>query len=216
MTHEIPDLCELRRDYGLASLEDQALCDSPIDQFDLWLHDLFENASLNELSMVLSTVDSLGHPDARVVLLKGVESGKFVFYTHYNSKKAQQIASHPYVSLTLYWPSLARQVRIRGSIIKTSSENSDSYFASRPFLSQISAVISPQSQEIQDPGKLLQQRDALALQYPEQHIPRPADWGGFAVTPNEIEFWQGRTHRLHDRVLYQYTDNQWSHKWLAP
>lgn len=216
MVNKTPALCELRRDYGEDSLEDHQLCDDPLEQFDLWLQDLFAHEKINELSMVLSTVDFQGNPDARVVLLKGVEAGSFIFYTHYKSKKGQQIAHHPYVSLTLYWPAQARQIRIRGPIAKTSTENSDHYFSSRPFLSQISAVVSPQSQEIQDRALLLHQRDALALKYPEKNIHRPEDWGGFAVTPDEIEFWQGRTHRLHDRVLYKQQNNQWCHTWLAP
>jgi len=216
MKNITPVLSELRRDYGEASLDEDALCDSPVDQFELWLQELFQNLPVNELSMVLSTVDLNGNPDARVVLLKGIEDGSFIFYTHYTSKKGLQIAHHPYVSLTLYWPSMARQIRIRGLIAKTSAENSDEYFASRPFLSQMSAIISPQSQEIQDHNLLLQQRDALAVKCSEQNISRPNNWGGFAVQPDEVEFWQGRTHRLHDRVLYQYKNNQWSHIWLAP
>lgn len=213
---EKSDLSILRRDYEDVAFEDGF--ESPFSQFDAWLKELLASGPVNELPMVLSSVDDHGHPDARVVLLKGIEAEKFVFYTNYLSTKGQQIDQNKHVALTFYWPALSRQVRVRGVATKISKEQSERYFLSRPVLSQLAAVVSKQSQVIDGGGResLLQ-----ALQLAAEHskidgIHCPDYWGGYAVSAYEMEFWQGRHHRLHDRIQYQYQQGQWQHRRLAP
>jgi pyridoxamine 5'-phosphate oxidase len=159
--------------------------------------------------MILATADASGRPHSRVVLLKGLEQGCFTFYTNYQSSKALQLATG-HASLTFFWADLERQVHIRGPVEKVSAAQSDAYFAVRPYGSQIGAWASAQSQEI--PGRAwLEQRTAeLQAQYPEgAPVPRPAHWGGYAVTPQAMEFWQGRSSRLHDRICYEKNGSQW-------
>ena len=209
-------LSDIRREYGQLSLSEDNVHACPMAQFKEWFSQILESEKNDPTAMVLSTVDEAGHPDSRVVLLKGLEEGAFIFYTNYESAKSKQIHQHPYVALNFYWPNCVRQVRVRGAIVRVSKEQSDAYFASRPLASQCSAKISPQSQEIT--GRLALERalNDLISAHHEAPVMRPLHWGGYAVIPDEIEFWQGRDNRLHDRVKYYREDGTWVHRWLAP
>jgi len=209
-------IADIRREYGQLSLCEDNVDDYPIAQFERWFADVVKAEKGDPTAMVLSTVDERGHPDSRVVLLKEVEDGTFVFYTNYQSTKALQIAGHPYVALNFYWPEMARQVRIRGNIIKVSATQSDAYFSSRPIGSQLSAITSPQSQKIKGRLELEETLNALIAASQQKPIMRPSHWGGYRVIPEEIEFWQGRDNRLHDRIQYTLQDGKWAHHRLAP
>ncbi len=208
-------LADIRREYGDLSLNEQDIQACPIAQFQLWFSDILKTETHDPTAMVLSTVDAAGRPDSRVVLLKGIDEGAFIFYTNYTSIKAHQIKANPAVALNFYWPSMARQVRVRGTVTFTSEKQSDDYFMSRPIASQWSALISPQSSEISGRAELEQALEALRQQ-DEVPIIRPDHWGGYCVTPYEVEFWQGRDNRLHDRIQYTYQENAWTYHRLAP
>lgn len=209
-------LADIRRDYGELSLSETEVEDNPIAQFKLWFEDVLKNEKNDPTAMVLSTVDAQGHPDSRVVLLKGLEEGHFVFYTNYQSAKAKELNQNPYAALNFYWPQMARQVRIRGKVEKVSSQESDQYFSSRPVKSQLSAIISPQSQEIKDRATLEKSLNELIKEHGQELVMRPDYWGGYKVIPDEIEFWQGRDNRLHDRIRYYRQNGKWLHCRLAP
>lgn len=209
-------IADIRRDYGELNLDDQSIPDDPLIQFQCWFEDVLKNETNDPTAMVLSTVDGQGYPDSRVVLLKGVEEGNFIFYTNYQSAKAEQIRSKPYVALNFYWPQMARQVRIRGQVRPVSKEQSDEYFLSRPIKSQFSAIVSPQSHEVLNRQFLESALNDLIQQHGTEPIIRPEYWGGYVVIPEEIEFWQGRDNRLHDRIHYYRQDRQWRHHRLAP
>ena len=210
-------MSDIRREYGQLSLSEASAHESPLAQFEDWFAEVVDIEKSDPTAMVLSTIDEQGHPDSRVVLLKGLHDGSFVFYTNYQSPKAEQIRHHPYVALNFYWPELARQVRIRGTVTQVSHATSDAYFASRPIASQLSAIASPQSREINSREVLEQTLNQLIAIHQQKPIIRPNHWGGYEVRPQEIEFWQGRDNRLHDRVHY-YQDKQgkWIHRRLAP
>lgn len=207
---------EIRREFGDLSLNEEETLASPLLQFEHWFSDARVHEHDDPTAMVLSTVDAQGRPDARVVLLKGTESGAFVFYTNYDSVKSIEIQATPYVALTFYWSKMARQVRIRGPVHRVSHETSDAYFASRPFMSQLSAIASSQSQELKSRAVLEQRLHQLERQYREKPVPRPSNWGGLAVIPDEMEFWQGRDNRLHDRIHYARQCEHWQKCRLAP
>ena len=209
-------LADIRRDYGQLSLSEANAKDCPIAQFESWFADVVKSEKSDPTAMVLSTVDERGDPDSRVVLLKGVQDGAFVFYTNYQSAKADQIRHHPRVALNLYWPEMARQVRIRGDVKRTSKAKSDAYFASRPITSQLSAITSPQSRAILGREELELKLNQLIAQHQQKPIVRPNHWGGYEVIPMEIEFWQGRDNRLHDRIHYYHEKGKWVHRRLAP
>lgn len=208
------DLSDIRRDYGELSLNESLAQNDPIAQFRLWFEDVLTNEKNDPTAMVLSTTDAQGHPDSRVVLLKGIEAGNFIFYTNYLSTKGQQIAANPHVALNFYWPQMSRQVRIRGSIEKINCKDSDKYFSTRPYKSQLSAIISPQSQEIS--RSALEAAFNALLDTKQAPLVRPDNWGGYQVIPSEFEFWQGRDNRLHDRVQYKKQEEKWMHHQLAP
>lgn len=207
-------IADIRRDYGELSLNEASVLIDPIAQFDLWFSEVLKTEKNDPTAMVLSTVDKQGRPDSRVVLLKGIDNGNFIFYTNYQSAKGAQIASHPYAALNFYWPQMARQVRVRGQINKVGAKQSDDYFSSRPIISQFSAIISPQSQVIATRSVL---DDALAdIMQNNNPIVRPKHWGGYRIIPDQIEFWQGRDNRLHDRIQYCRQGNTWQCQRLAP
>lgn len=209
-------LSDIRRQYGELTLCEADACDSPIEQFKQWFEAILTVELADPTAMVLSTVDSEGFPDSRVVLLKGIENGAFIFYTNYGSAKAQQLNHTPYAALNFYWPQMARQVRIRGRVKKTSATVSDEYFSSRPVKSQLSAIASPQSQPIESREEIEKKLTDLINQYGQEPIIRPVNWGGYCVIPDEMEFWQGRDDRLHDRMQYFKQNGQWVHRRLAP
>lgn len=209
-------IAEIRREYGHLSLSLETAKACPIEQFENWFAEVVNTEKSDPTAMVLSTVDAAGHPDSRVVLLKEIEHGSFIFFTNYDSAKAVQINQHPYVALNFYWPEMARQVRVRGRVKQTSHVKSDAYFSSRPTLSQLSAMASPQSQEIENRTILEEKLNALITEYQQKPIVRPRHWGGYAVIPEEIEFWQGRDNRLHDRIHYSMDHGTWKCRCLAP
>ena len=215
MTDHTP-MASSRREYGQLSLNEEEVADSPLVQFDQWFTEATSSEALDPTAMILSTVDADGRPDSRVVLLKGIENNAFVFYTNYDSIKSAQLETHPYAALNFYWPSLVRQVRIRGPVTRVSDTVSDTYFASRPKKSQCGAIASAQSQVITDREALEVQVEKLMQDHADGVITRPANWGGFAVSVDEMEFWQGRDSRLHDRILYVKDDKSWKKSRLAP
>jgi pyridoxamine 5'-phosphate oxidase len=209
-------IADIRREYGQLSLDELNVHDCPFAQFDLWFSDVLTKEKSDPTAMVLSTVDVLGHPDSRVVLLKEIKDGAYIFFTNYHSAKSKHIQANPYVALNFYWPEFARQIRIRGRVKQTTKEHSDVYFSSRPKSSQLSAIASPQSCEINGRAEIERRLNELIIKYQQQLVVRPDHWGGYAVTPEEFEFWQGRDSRLHDRIHYTCQDKKWIHRRLAP
>ena len=210
------NISDIRRDYGELSLSEDTMQSDPIAQFSLWFDDVLKNEHYDPTAMVLSTVDEQCRPDSRVVLLKGLEEGSFVFYTNYQSAKAIQVQENPYAALNFYWPQMARQVRIRGKITKVDAEISDIYFSSRPINSQFGAMVSPQIQEIANRALLENALNQLIKEHGQELVVRPEHWGGYRIIPDTIEFWQGRDNRLHDRIQYYQKDGTWSLRRLAP
>lgn len=209
-------LSDIRREYGDLSLSEGDVNASPFVQFECWFAEILTSEKSDPTAMVLSTVDQSGHPDSRVVLLKEIHENTFIFYTNYQSTKSIQMTANPYVALNFYWPETARQVRIRGHVRQTSIEQSDKYFLSRPKSSQLGAIVSPQSREISSRAELERAFKALIEKHQQELVMRPEHWGGYAVTPYDIEFWQGRDNRLHDRIHYYLQNGQWLHRRLAP
>ncbi|CAB4740450.1 unannotated protein [freshwater metagenome] len=210
----------MRLSYGQAGLADLDLDPDPIAQFKKWLGEAAENIMVVEANaMVLSTITD-GAPIGRTVLLKDVSSDGFTFFTNYLSRKARAIAEVPKVSLLFPWYPMERQVIIVGSAEKVSAKESDDYFASRPWGSQVGAIASAQSEELESREVLERRYAEVAAKYPEgSAVPRPDYWGGYLVRPESVEFWQGRHSRLHDRLRYVRSDSQkidWQVKRLNP
>lgn len=197
---------------GLA--EADALAD-PFAQFERWFQDALAAKLPLANAMTLATVTSAGTPDARIVLLKGVDGGGFVFYTNYGSRKGGQLAARPEACLVFFWSELERQVRIEGHVQKVSTAESDAYFSTRPVGARLSARASAQSEVVSSRAFLESQVLKVKNQF-GQNPPRPEHWGGYRVIPQRIEFWQGRENRLHDRLLYLRTDTRWKIERLAP
>ena len=210
-------LANLRKEYTQQSLDQSDVLPDPIAQFERWFAAAQEAQIYEPNAMHLATVAADGRPTARIVLLKGIEEGCFVFYTNYESRKGHDMQHHPYVALTFFWPELERQVRMEGEVRKISEERSTVYFQSRPRGSQLGAWVSPQSQVIADRAVLEQRQQELTERFDDEKIPRPHYWGGYAVRPHRIEFWQGRPSRLHDRLQYRrQADDSWVIERLAP
>ncbi|AHM58570.1 pyridoxamine-phosphate oxidase [Flammeovirgaceae bacterium 311] len=208
---------DLRKDYTQASLDVSDTLSDPIQQFQKWFKEAQEAQVLEPNAMTLSTVTAEGRPDARIVLVKDVDEEGFTFFTNYESRKGKELENHPYAALTFYWPELERQVRIEGSVEKVDQATSKKYFNSRPRRSQIGAWASPQSQEIPNRGILETRERDFIERFDDGEVPLPDHWGGYAVKPERIEFWQGRASRLHDRIVYQQqTGGGWERKRLAP
>ncbi len=211
----IPSIADLRKDYTQAGLEQGDL--SPFRQFELWFDQALAADLLEPNAMTLATVTATGKPDARIVLLKGFDARGFVFYTNYRSQKGQELAVNPYAALVFLWGDLERQVRVVGRVEKATDLEADTYFQSRPLGSRLGAWASTQSEVIPDREVLEARMKALEAEYQGQEIPRPNHWGGFRVVPTEMEFWQGRPSRLHDRLRYQLQENgDWQIDRLAP
>jgi pyridoxamine 5'-phosphate oxidase len=211
-----PAIADLRQDYRQAELLETDIHPDPIVQFQQW----FDAAVAAELpepnAMTLATATPDGIPSARIVLLKGYDDRGFVFFTNYNSHKGQEIAANPQAAIVFLWTELERQVRIQGQVTKIAPEESDAYFYSRPAGSRLGAWASDQSTVVTDRAILEQQMTDLQTKYPDGNIPRPEHWGGYRVQPSVIEFWQGRSSRLHDRLRYRKQEATWVIDRLSP
>jgi len=209
------DLSKIRKDFLKKSLSEGDFLKSPITHFKEWLEEAINENELEPTAMTLSTVSPDGRPSSRIVLLKHIDEKEgFYFYTNYLSKKGLHLNKNSFAALNFFWPGLERQIRIEGYIKKLSPEENDEYFYSRPLDSQISAVISPQSKVISKRQDLVDRYNKLKNS--NTKIIRPDHWGGFSLKPDEIEFWQGRAGRLHDRIRFKLSDQRWIKERLAP
>lgn len=214
-----PDLRRIREhrvQYQTDGIDVGDLDPEPIEQWRRWHADAVELAVAEPNTMILSTVDLQGAPDARAVLVRGAGPHGLVFFTNYESAKSHQLTARPVAAATFAWVDLHRQVRVRGSVERVSDEESDDYFATRPRPTQIGAWASPQSEPLRDRDELLDRVRRYEQQFADRPVPRPPHWGGWRLVPDEWEFWQGRANRLHDRFRYQRDGAGWKVTRLAP
>jgi pyridoxamine 5'-phosphate oxidase len=212
------DLSNYRRSYEKSELLESSIPDDPINLFNRWFHEVEDFGGSGEVNaMTVSTIGLDGFPKSRVVLLKKFSEEGFIFYTNYNSEKGKAIAANPHVCLSFFWQEMERQVIIKGIAQKTSEIISDNYFDSRPDGSKLGAVVSNQSEVIPSRSFLEENLKKLEDTFEGKSIARPEHWGGYLVTPLEVEFWQGRANRLHDRITYKsQSDFSWLIQRLAP
>jgi pyridoxamine 5'-phosphate oxidase len=207
---------DIRKDYTQEELHEHDVASSPYVQFQKWMDAAIESKVPEPNAMSLSTAVN-GKPSTRIVLLRGFDENGFVFFTNYESRKGKEILANPYVCLNFFWPELERQIRIEGSISKTSAEVSDEYFNSRPRGNRLGAWASPQSEVIPNREEIERLTRIFEAKFPsESTIPRPPHWGGYLVKPELIEFWQGRASRLHDRICFRKMHDLWQIQRLAP
>jgi pyridoxamine 5'-phosphate oxidase len=211
------NIANIRKDYRKATLDVGSVDANPVVQFEKWFGEALNSEVMEPNAMNLSTVNEQGKPSARMVLLKGLENGRFVFYTNYQSKKGKELENNPACALTFFWPELERQVRVEGVASRVEPGLSDVYFQSRPRESQMGAWASPQSVLVESRSILEQRFHEMEKKF-EGHavLPRPHQWGGFQVEPLQIEFWQGGPGRMHDRIQYVKVDAAWKIYRLAP
>jgi pyridoxamine 5'-phosphate oxidase len=212
------DLSDYRKSYEKSELLESSIPEDPINLFNRWFHEVEDFDGAGEVNaMTVSTIGLDGFPKSRVVLLKKFNEEGFIFFTNYNSEKGRAIGNNPNICLSFFWESLERQVIIKGIASKTSEDVSDNYFASRPDGSKLGAIVSNQSEIVPSRSFLEENLKQLEKDFEGKEIPRPKHWGGFLVTPIEVEFWQGRPNRLHDRILYSaQEDFSWKIERLSP
>jgi len=206
----------LRQDYRSAELAESDVDQNPFTQFGNWFKDALTAQLFEPNVMTLATADLSGKPSARILLLKGFDENGFVFFTNYESSKGREMRENPQAAMVFFWAELERQVRIEGLITKVDEHVSTDYFHSRPKGSQIGATASTQSSIIPNREGLEERVKELTAEYKEKEVPRPANWGGYLLEPTCIEFWQGRSSRLHDRIVYKLVDGSWIISRLAP
>jgi len=205
-----------RKEYLKKSLDDQGFHHDPMVQFGLWLQEYRDTGAEDSTAFAISTVSSNGDPDSRIVLLKEVRDEKLVFFTNYNSKKGRDLSRNPRAHALFFWSNLERQVRILGSVVRIPRDESERYFASRPIKSQWGAAASQQSEPISNRAAMDDQLRLTKEAYPTQ-VPCPPDWGGFALSVDHIEFWQGRDSRMHDRIRFNREPlGEWTIQRLQP
>lgn len=212
----LTNVAQLRTDYTQAQLTEASVAANPHEQFARWFEQALAANVMEPSAMVLATAGANGEPNARIVLLKGVDTG-FLFYTNYSSSKGSELTQNPRASLLFFWPELQRQVRVRGAVSRLSVEESTAYFTSRPRESQLGAWASEQS-------TIIDSRDVLERRYTEYEerftaettVPKPPTWGGYRLMAESVEFWQGRASRLHDRLLYEQHQGEWTIHRLSP
>jgi pyridoxamine 5'-phosphate oxidase len=211
------NLANIRKEYRKATLDLSNVDADPVKQFEKWFGEALQSEVVEPNAMHLATVNELGRPSGRMVLLKGLEKGKFLFYTNYQSRKGKELEINPACALTFFWPELERQVRVEGIAARVNTDVSDIYFKSRPRDSQIGAWASPQSTMIANRTILEQRIEQMEKKFEGLPVlPRPNQWGGFQIDPLEMEFWQGGPGRLHDRIQYLKVENEWKIYRLAP
>ncbi len=211
-----PKLAAMREDYRAGGLSEADVAADPISQFQRWFDDAIEGGVYEPNGMTLATVGADGQPSARVVLLKGLDERGLAFYTNKDSRKGRQLAANGRAALTFWWGALERQVRFEGMIGDVEADVADAYYASRPLGSRIGAWASPQSQVVENRDVLDEAERQLTEKYADGEPPRPPHWGGYRLTPERVEFWQGRSSRLHDRLCYHLDSGQWVIERLAP
>ncbi len=210
------NIADLRKNYTQAGLLESDVVANPYEQFQIWFEQAVAANILEPNAMTLATVTPEGKPSARIVLLKAVDDRGFVFYTNYNSQKGVELQKCPYAALVFLWGDLERQIRIEGNVELVAADEATAYFHSRPTSSQLGAWASDQSAIIGDRSVLETRLQQLEIDYQDREIPKPPHWGGIRVIAQEIEFWQGRPSRLHDRLRYRLVDGNWQIERLAP
>ena len=210
-----PDLAGERKSYERGELEEHSAANEPLAQFQRWLDEAFAAKLPEPTAMTLATCGADGRPSTRIVLAKGVDARGVTWYTNYESRKAQELAANPHAALQFHWVELERVVRIEGQVEKTSAEDSDAYYATRPLDSRLGAWASPQSRVIASRAVLVAEAAKAAVHHGLKP-PRPPHWGGYRLTPERWEFWQGRKSRLHDRLVYRLEGERWVRERLAP
>jgi pyridoxamine 5'-phosphate oxidase len=211
------NIADIRKEYKLQTLSEKEAAADAIEQFDQWWDEAINSELVEVNAMTLATASANGIPDARIVLLKGYDKNGFVFFTNYQSNKGKELLDNPNACLVFFWAALERQVRITGTVAKISGTESDAYFISRPVGSRMGAWASPQSEVITKREEIEENLKNIEQQFSDGNIPRPPHWGGYIVKPVQIEFWQGRPSRLHDRIRYALqVNNNWLIERLAP
>jgi pyridoxamine 5'-phosphate oxidase len=209
-------VADIRQNYAMGSFDEQDAHENPFEQFNIWWQAAVNSQIVEVNAITLATVDAENKPHARTVLLKGFDALGFDFYTNYHSNKGKQINSNPNAAIVIFWKELERQIRLEGTLEMLPTNQSDAYFNSRPFGSQIGAIASPQSTIIANRQWLIDNENEALKKYNQENISRPSHWGGYKLLPTSFEFWQGRPSRLHDRILYTYENEVWVKNRLAP
>jgi len=210
------DLAQLRENYTKGGIRDEGLPPGPVPMFIRWVDEAIASEVNEPNAMSLATISENGRPNVRIVLLKGIEGNKLEFYTNYLSQKGKELDNNPFAAAAFWWPELERQVRIRGRVEKLAREESEEYFQSRPRESQIGAWVSDQSTPVESREQLREKAESVLKRFDGKDVPTPEFWGGYSIRIEEIEFWQGRPGRLHDRILYTQSGKAWKKERLQP